>query len=106
MKCPNCCTRFTLLQRLNTNITTSKEIQCLNCKTKYKKITSFNCLCVGLSYFTSIFIVEILIKFSTINEFLLILMLINIPSIIFYIIYILLCNNFVKYEIVTDLYNN
>ncbi|CUN65724.1 cxxc_20_cxxc protein [Sarcina ventriculi] len=106
MKCPNCCTRFTLLQRLNTNITTSKEMQCLNCKTKYKKITSFNSLCVGLSYFTSIFIIEMLIKLSTINEFLLILILINILSIIFYIIYILLCDNFVKYEIVTDLYNN
>ena len=40
MKCPNCCTRFTLLQRLNTNITTSKEMQCLNCKNKYKEEVS------------------------------------------------------------------
>ena len=77
MKCPNCCTRFTLLQRLNTNITTSKEMQCLNCKTKYKKITSFNSLCVALSYFTSIFIIEMLIKLSTINEFLLIVIIPN-----------------------------
>lgn len=106
MKCPNCHNKFSFFQRLKTGIQNSDKVKCPNCKTTYKKISSFGSLCIGLSCFTSISVVEIFLKLNTIDKFLLMLVLITIFSIILYPIYILLFDNFTTYEIIHNSSNN
>ncbi len=101
MKCPNCHNKFNLIKRLKSNFQNSGEIKCLKCKTIYRKTSSiFNSLCVGLSCFTSISIIELFLKLNNINKFLLLIILVSILSIILYPLFILLCDNFTNYEIV------
>lgn len=99
MKCPNCHNKFSLLKRLKSNIQNSGELKCSKCQTIYKKSLSiFNSLCIGLSCFTSISIVEIYMKLNKINAFLLLIILISVLSIILYPLFILLCDNLTNYE--------
>lgn len=99
MKCPNCHNKFSLLQRLKSNTQNSGKLKCSKCKTIYRKTSSiFNSLCIGLSCFTSISIVETFITLSDINKFLLMIILVSILSIMLYPLFILLCDNFSIYE--------
>lgn len=103
MKCPICHNKFSLLQRLKSNIINSGEIQCLKCKTTYKKSSSiFNPLCIGLSCFTSISTIEIFLELNDIDKFLLLIVLITIFSMILYPLFILLCDGFTTYEIIDE----
>ena len=99
LKCPNCHNKFSLLQRLKSNTQNSGEIKCLKCKTTYKKTSSiFNSLCIGLSCFTSISIIELFLTLNDIYKFLLMITLVSILSIMLYPLFILLCDNFSMYE--------
>ncbi|MDO4534450.1 MAG: hypothetical protein Q4B63_01400 [Clostridium perfringens] len=103
MKCPNCYNKFSFLQRIKSSIQHSGRIKCSKCKKIYKKTSSiFNSLCIGLSFFTSICIIEIFLNINDISTFLLMVVFVCILSIMLYPLFVLICDNFTSYEVIDD----
>ena len=103
MRCPKCSNKFNFFTRLKLNFKNSKEIECVKCKTIYTKTsTTLNSFCVGLSCFTSISLMELLLDLNNINKFLLMISLLLFLSTLFYPFFSVASENFIQYEVLDD----